>query len=70
MGVGDIVFRSLTLFVLIIGVVIPVLKATTTIIIVADQIKTVLRNYPPHLHIDGMIYYPKDYAPPASRRDD
>ena len=53
----DTAFHAGELLVLLLGIALPSWKNHT-------YLRAVLRNYPPHLHNNGDILYPKGFDPP------
>jgi hypothetical protein len=49
-------FHAVEILVLILGVALPAMRS-------ASYLKGVLKNFPPHRHINGSIIYPAEYAP-------
>lgn len=40
-----------------------VVTAAVKVIRAADRVTSVLRDFPPHRHVNGLIVYPDGYAP-------
>ena len=55
----DLWFHAAELFVMIAGVAAPMVWSTL-------RISSLLKDFPPHRHIDHRIIYPAGYAPPKS----
>lgn len=45
-----------------------VLTAAFFVIRAANRVYSVLRDYPPHAHINGSIVYPEGFPPPVTQR--
>ncbi len=42
--------------------------AAWRVILAANRVSTVLKDFPPHRHINGNVIYPDGYAPTAIER--
>jgi hypothetical protein len=54
-------FHAAELFVMVFGMACPMLWG-------AFRLMSLLRDYPPHRHINGRILFPKGYEPPEVMR--
>lgn len=51
-------FHGAEVLILLLGIALPAWKNNS-------YLKSVLKNFPPHLHTNGDIIYPDGYEPPA-----
>lgn len=56
---ADAWFHLIEIGILLLGVAAPVTWACVRLV-------TVFRDFPPHLHVNGKILYPKGYEPPRT----